>query len=195
MVVWLFLYKNNAKNAYYITNMIVFYVFYYKKSVVISEFVVYLTSINPFVNIVISKDMKLSTRNQLKGTISSITEGAINAEVILTLPGGTKIVSVVTNGAVKNLDLKVGDAVFALIKSSSVIIGIDVQKISARNVLTGKISSILEGSVNDEVSINLGSGYTVTAVITKSSVASLELEVGKEASAIVKASSVILAVD
>ena len=139
--------------------------------------------------------MKLSTRNQLKGTVSSITEGAINAEVILALPGGTEIVSVVTNGAIKSLDLKKGDTAYALIKSSSVIIGIDVQKISARNVLTGKISSIIEGSVNDEVSIDLGSGYAVTAIITKSSVASLELAVGVEASAIVKASSVILAVD
>lgn len=139
--------------------------------------------------------MKLSTRNQLKGTVKSINEGAVNAEVILILPGGTEIVSVVTNGAVKNLDLKIGDTAYALIKSSSVIIGIDVKKISARNVLTGKISSILKGSVNDEVSIDLGSGYTVTAVITKSSVASLELTVGIEASAIVKASSIILAVD
>jgi len=139
--------------------------------------------------------MKLSTRNQLRGTVSSINEGAINAEVVLSLPGGTQIVSVITNGAVKNLDLKVGETAYALIKSSSVIIGIDVKKISARNVLTGKISSIIEGSVNDEVSIDLGSGYTVTAIITKSSVASLELEKGKEASAIVKASSVILAVD
>jgi len=138
--------------------------------------------------------MKLSTRNQLKGTVTSITEGAVNAEVILTLPSGTEVVSVITNGAVENLDLKVGDTVYALIKSSSVIIGIDVKKISARNVLTGKISSIIEGSVNDEVSVDLGVGYTVTAVITKSSVASLELEVGKEASAIVKASSIILAV-
>ena len=138
--------------------------------------------------------MKLSTRNQLKGTVTSITEGAVNAEVILTLPSGTEVVSVITNGAVENLDLKVSDTVYALIKSSSVIIGIDVKKISARNVLTGKISSIIEGSVNDEVSVDLGGGYTVTAVITKSSVASLELEVGKEASAIVKASSIILAV-
>jgi len=139
--------------------------------------------------------MKLSTRNQLRGTVSSINEGAINAEVVLSLPGGTQIVSVITNGAIKNLDLKVGDTAYALIKSSSVIIGIDVKKISARNVLTGKISSIIEGSVNDEVSIDLGSGYTVTAVITKSSVASLELTIGIEASAIVKASSIILAVD
>jgi len=138
--------------------------------------------------------MKLSTRNQLKGTVTSITEGAVNAEVILTLPSGTEVVSVITNGAVENLGLKVGETVYALIKSSSVIIGIDVKKISARNVLTGKISSIIEGSVNDEVSVDLGGGYTVTAVITKSSVASLELEVGKEASAIVKASSIILAV-
>jgi molybdate transport system regulatory protein len=139
--------------------------------------------------------MKLSTRNQLKGTISSIAKGVVNSEVLLSLPGGTEIVSVVTNGAVENLELKVGDTAYALIKSSSVIIGIDVKKISARNVLTGKISSILEGSVNDEVSIDLGSGYTVTAIITKSSVASLQLAVGIEASAIIKASAIILAVD
>jgi len=59
--------------------------------------------------------MKLSTRNQLKGTVTSITEGAVNAEVILTLPSGTEVVSVITNGAVENLDLKVGDTVYALI--------------------------------------------------------------------------------
>jgi molybdate transport system regulatory protein len=139
--------------------------------------------------------MRLSTRNQLKGTISSITAGSLNTEVTISLPGGTNIVSVITNGAVKNLDLEVGITAYAIIKASNVIIGIDVQKISARNVLTGKISSVLDGSVNDEVSISLGNGYTITAVITKSSVASLELEVSKVASAIVKASDVILAVD
>ncbi len=139
--------------------------------------------------------MKLSTRNQLKGIVNSIIKGAINTEVSIDLPGGTKIVSVITNGAVKSLELEVGKTAYVLIKSSNVIIGVDIQKISARNVLTGKISSILEGSVNDEISINLGSGYTITAVITKSSVASLGLEVGVVASAIIKASDVILAVD
>ncbi|MFM2292509.1 MAG: hypothetical protein RIS29_2322 [Bacteroidota bacterium] len=139
--------------------------------------------------------MKLSTRNQLKGTVSSISAGAVNSEVVIALAGCAEIVSVVTNEAVKSLELEVGKIAYALIKSSSVIVGVGEIKLSARNVLTGKVSSILEGSVNDEVSISLGSGYTVTAVITKSSVASLDLEVGKEASAIIKASAVILAVD
>jgi|ERR1035437_3870725 molybdate transport system regulatory protein len=139
--------------------------------------------------------MKLSTRNQLKGTISSITEGGINSEVTLSLAGGTEIVSVITNGAVKNLELKVGNSAYALIKASNVMIGIDVKKISARNVLVGKISSIIDGNVNDEISVDLGGGYVITSIITKKSAEILELAVGKEVSAIVKSSSVILAVD
>jgi len=138
--------------------------------------------------------MKLSTRNQLKGTISSITEGAVNAEISLLLPGGTTIVAVITNGAVKNLNLKVGDTAYALIKSSSVIIGLGELKISSRNALPGKICAIVDGAVNDEVSIDLGSD-TITAIITKSSVKNLELITGKEVKAIFKASAVILAVD
>ncbi|HRZ96119.1 MAG TPA: TOBE domain-containing protein [Paludibacter sp.] len=139
--------------------------------------------------------MRLSTRNQLKGIVSSIMGGRVNSEVIISLPGDVEIVSVVTNSAIKSLELEADKTAYALIKALNVIIGIDVQKISARNVLTGKISSILEGSVNDEVSISLGSDFTITAVITKSSVASLGLEVGTIASAIIKASDVILAVD
>lgn len=139
--------------------------------------------------------MKVSTRNQLKGTVSAITTGAINSEVAIALPGGASVVSVITNSAVKNLDLQIGKTAYALIKSSSIIIGIDVKKISARNIFTGKISAIVEGAVNDEVAVDLGGGHTLTAVITKTSVANLGLAVGEEASAIVKASAVIVAVD
>jgi molybdopterin-binding protein len=69
--------------------------------------------------------MRLSARNQLKGKIKSITPGAVNAEVILELPGGQEIVSIITKRSVENLGLKEGGQAYAVIKASEVIIGID----------------------------------------------------------------------
>ena len=68
-------------------------------------------------------------------------------------------------------------------------------KLSARNVFKGKVKSIIVGAVKDEVVIELPGGTEVVSVITKSSAQSLGLAVGKEAYAIIKASSVIMAVD
>jgi molybdopterin-binding protein len=68
-------------------------------------------------------------------------------------------------------------------------------KLSARNVFKGKVKSIIVGAVNDEVVIELPGGTEVVSVITKSSAQSLGLAVGKEAYAVIKASSVIVAVD
>jgi molybdate transport system regulatory protein len=69
--------------------------------------------------------MKLSARNTLKGTVKKIVLGAVNAEVIIELPGGVQITSVVTKDAVEALGLTEGKAAFAIIKASSVMIGID----------------------------------------------------------------------
>jgi molybdopterin-binding protein len=68
-------------------------------------------------------------------------------------------------------------------------------KLSARNILKGKVKSILVGAVNDEVVLELPGGTEVVSVITKASAVSLGLAVGKEAYAVIKASSVMLAVD
>ena len=68
-------------------------------------------------------------------------------------------------------------------------------KISARNILKGKVKKITEGMVNSEVVVELTGGQEVVAIITKNSVQSLGLAVGKEAYAIVKATSVMLGVD
>ena len=68
-------------------------------------------------------------------------------------------------------------------------------RISARNVLKGKIISITEGAINDEVVIELPNGLEITSVITKTSVRNLGLEIGKEVYAVVKASNVMIAVD
>lgn len=68
-------------------------------------------------------------------------------------------------------------------------------KISARNVLKGRVTKLVEGAVNCEVTLEIAPGVEIVSIITKTSVASLGLAEGKSASAIIKASSVIIAVD
>ena len=68
-------------------------------------------------------------------------------------------------------------------------------KISARNQLKGKIVAINEGAVNGIVSIDIGGGNVISATISMASIKELELEVGKDAYAVVKATSVMVAVD
>ena len=68
-------------------------------------------------------------------------------------------------------------------------------KISARNMLKGKIKQIKPGAVNTEVIIELTGGGQVVSVITKQSAENLELAVGKQVYAVIKASNVMIAVD
>ena len=69
--------------------------------------------------------MKISARNILKGRIIGVIHGAVNSEVTIELPGGTKLVSVITNSSVEHLELKEGKEAYAIIKASNVMIGID----------------------------------------------------------------------
>jgi molybdopterin-binding protein len=68
-------------------------------------------------------------------------------------------------------------------------------KLSARNVLKGKVTKIVKGAVNSEVTIEVAGGTQVVSIITNSSVKSLGLKKGKEAYAVIKASNVMVAVD
>ncbi|HSB70902.1 MAG TPA: molybdopterin-binding protein [Candidatus Methylomirabilis sp.] len=68
-------------------------------------------------------------------------------------------------------------------------------RISARNTLKGVVKRIEPGAVNAEVTVELAGGIEVVSIITKKSVADLGLSVGKPAYAVIKASSVMLAVD
>jgi molybdopterin-binding protein len=68
-------------------------------------------------------------------------------------------------------------------------------KLSARNVLKGKVVKIVEGAVNAEVTLELASGLEIISIITLGAVKSLGLKEGREAYAVVKASNVMVAVD
>jgi molybdopterin-binding protein len=68
-------------------------------------------------------------------------------------------------------------------------------KLSARNVLKGKVIAVTHGAVNSEVVLRLDSGAEVVSIITKESAEALGLAPGKDAYAVIKASNIMVAVD
>ncbi len=68
-------------------------------------------------------------------------------------------------------------------------------RLSARNVLKGKIKQIKIGAVNSEIVLEVSKGVEVVSIITKESAENLQLVVGKDAYAVIKASNVMVAVD
>ena len=69
--------------------------------------------------------MKLSARNVIKGKVLEVKRGQTTAHVKLEVGGGIVITSSITMAAVDELKLKPGDAAYAVIKASDVIVGID----------------------------------------------------------------------
>lgn len=69
--------------------------------------------------------MKISARNQFKGTIVDIQEGAVNGIVKIDIGGGNVMSSTISMNAIRELKLKVGQPAYAIVKATSVMVGID----------------------------------------------------------------------
>lgn len=140
--------------------------------------------------------MKVSARNVFKGQVSQVQEGSVNAEVVLTLPGGEKLVAVVTLASLKSLGITVGKEAVALIKAPWVMLMTESDgiRLSARNCLQGKVLSVTDGAVNAEVVIELAGGSKVYSIVTRDAVNELGLAAGVSATAVIKASHIILGV-
>jgi molybdopterin-binding protein len=69
--------------------------------------------------------LKISARNILKGTVKSVDHGAVNSEVIIQLPGGLEIVSIITKESAERLELSTDKQCYAIIKATDVMIGTD----------------------------------------------------------------------
>lgn len=69
--------------------------------------------------------MKISARNQLKGVITEIEEGAVNGIVKLDIGGGNVISSTISMASIRELELAVGKEAYAIIKATSVMMGVD----------------------------------------------------------------------
>ena len=135
----------------------------------------------------------ISTRNQIKGTISAVQEGAVNSEIAISI-GAHPLTAIITRASAERLGLKAGVEAYALIKASDVMIGsADIAaQISARNAIPGTISRIETGAVNDEVTLDIGDGNSLVAIITRTSAERLGFRVGQNACAIIKASNVMI---
>jgi molybdopterin-binding protein len=69
--------------------------------------------------------MKLSARNVSRGKVKAVTPGAVNTEVVIELPGGLEVVSIITKHSADGMGLAVGQEVYAVIKASNVMVMIE----------------------------------------------------------------------
>ncbi len=140
--------------------------------------------------------MKVSARNAFEGTVVSVLSGPVSAEVGINLASGDKLVAVVTQESAKSLQLAPGKPVVALIKAPWVMLMTEGSglRLSARNCLAGTVKSVTAGMVNAEVVVALPGGTEVVAIVTNDAVAELGLVPGVAATAVIKASNVILGV-
>ena len=140
--------------------------------------------------------VKTSARNQYRGEITAITPGVVNAEVTLRIGDHQALTATITSDSLQGLGFTVGSSAVALVKASWILLSKDIAlRSSARNKLVGKVARIARGAVNSDVTLELGAGKSIAAIITNESVNALELREGDEACALFKASSVILMAD
>ena len=139
--------------------------------------------------------MKISARNQLKGTVSKVTEGAVNGIVQLDVNGET-ITATISMNAIRELGLAPGVEAVAIIKATEVMVTTEKHlTLSARNQLCGKVAQVEEGAVNGIVAIDAACGCRISATISMNAIRELGLAPGVEATAVIKATSVMIGVE
>lgn len=141
--------------------------------------------------------MKISARNQLKGTIASVTEGAVNGVIAIDL-GSTVVKADITMDAIKELGLKEGMDAVAIVKATNIMFAAGTERIagiSARNQIAGTVAEVKEGAVNGHVVLETADGDRIKGSITNEAIKQLGLAAGQPALAIVKSTDVIVGVE
>ena len=139
--------------------------------------------------------MKLSARNQFPGTVTKVTEGAVNGIVTIDV-NGTPVTSTISMAAIRELGLEPGKKACAVVKATEVMVGLGEHlTLSARNQFPGKVVGVEKGAVNSIVRIEALGGNTISATISNMAVEELGLKPGVEALAVIKATSVMVGID
>ncbi|MFH8462954.1 molybdopterin-binding protein [Streptomyces sp. NPDC017991] len=137
--------------------------------------------------------MSLSIRNQIPGTVTSVTTGEAMATVQVRLDGGQVLTAAITLESVEDLGLTEGSAVRALVKATEVAVATGpVEGLSIRNQLPGTVTDVTTGGAMAAVRITVDGGE-LTAAITKDAVTDLGLAAGSSVVALMKSTEVALA--
>ena len=144
-----------------------------------------------------SLGMKTSARNAFRCTVEAVMPGSVNVEIILRLSDEVRLAAIVTEESASDLGIKAGAEVSALIKASFILLatGETPPQVSTRNIIPGIVSRRENGAVNCEITLDIGGGKSLIAVVTMQSADDLKLAPGVKAWALFKASHVILAID
>ncbi|NEB81936.1 adenylate kinase [Streptomyces sp. SID14478] len=138
--------------------------------------------------------MSLSIRNQIAGTVTSVTTGEAMATVKVRLVGGQDVTAAITTESVKDLGIAEGSEVKILVKSTEVSLATGpVPGVSIRNQIAGTITDVAAGGAMASVKIDVEGG-ALTAAITRDAVADLDLTAGASVVALIKSTEVSLAV-
>lgn len=140
---------------------------------------------------------RTSARNALRGTVTAVTDGAVNAEVAVAIPDSATLTAIITRDSVRELGLFPGRPATALIKAPFVILAAadEARRTTVRNRIEGVVSRRETGAVNDEITLDIGGGKTLTAIVTRHGADALGLQAGSPACALIDAGHIILAVD
>jgi molybdate transport system regulatory protein len=137
---------------------------------------------------------RMTARNQLKGTVRSVSMGTVNSILTVDVDGEPFRVDI-TRDAVEELGIEAGTQVIAVFNCTSVMVATSEVPVSARNRIRGTIQSIEKGAVNGLVKIAIPGGQHIVAQVTLGSISRLHLAENKPVVAIVKSTDVTIALD
>ena len=149
--------------------------------------------INDFRQLMTRINFKSSARNQLLGTVTSVTVGAVNVIVELKVSDQINIIAAVTKDSAEALDIKFGQELLALVKSSQMILHReDDLKLSVSNQLKGSINRIHPGAVCSDITVALSEHKSLSVTITEQSRTKLDLQLNQPITVCFNASAVTL---
>ncbi|EDZ63396.1 molybdate-dependent transcriptional regulator [Sulfurimonas gotlandica GD1] len=138
--------------------------------------------------------MKSSSRNMITGHIKEFNTAEYNTKIEIGISEESSLYAIIPTATFIDMDLKQGDKVFALIQESSIMLSThELHGISARNIIKSTISALKTDAVSTEVKLSIGKN-TLTSAISNESLKSLNLQIGQEIYAIIKATDIIVSI-